>query len=165
MNTIELLTNIHRDRAALDALVASIGESQLTASAAVGVWTVKDHLSHISTWERMIVAHLCDGGDAAIAGMDPASYATASLDLLNDRLYQISRNRPVADVLREFAEAHDAIVTFIAAMPEQQLATPYWNDDPSMRTVLAKFSGDTFLHYQEHAQWIADIIGQTAEER
>ncbi len=165
MNKSELLATVRRDRATLDALVASLSETQLSSSGADGGWQVKDHLAHIGAWERMIVAHLRDGSDAAIAGMDAASYATASLDVLNDRLYQMSRDRPVADVLREFAEAHQAIVTFLDEMPEQRLATPYWTDDPSMRTVLEKISGDTYLHYVEHAAWIGEIVGRGIEAR
>jgi hypothetical protein len=165
MNKAELRTAIRRDRATLDALVSTLSESQLTASGANGSWSVKDHLAHIAAWERMIVAHLQDGSDADIANMDAASYAAATLDELNHRLHQMSRDRPVADVLREFAEAHGAVVAFIAAMPEQQLTAAYWSDDPQVRTVLEKVAGDTFLHYEEHARWIGDIVGRAAEAR
>jgi len=163
MTKAELLAAIRRDRATLDALVASLSEEQMLAAVLDAGWTVKDHLSHITAWERMIVAHLQDGSDADIANMDAASYAAATLDELNDRLYRMSRDRPVADVLREFAEAHEAIVAFIAAMPEQRLAAPYWDDDPTMRAVLEKISGDTYLHYQEHVAWINERIGQATE--
>lgn len=165
MTKVELLANIRRDRAALDALVASLSEAQLAAPSADGGWSVQDHRSHIAAWERMIVAHLSDGSEHVIAGMDAASYAAATLDELNDRLYRISRDRPVAETLTEFAEAHAAIVAFIAEMPEEHFAAPYWNDDSSGRTVLDKIAGDTYLHYREHAEWIGEIIGRKTGAR
>ena len=44
-------------------------------------------------------------------------------------------------------------------MPEARLAEAYWDDDPAGRTVLAEScSGDTYLHYREHAEWIAELV-------
>jgi hypothetical protein len=163
MNKGELLSNIRHDRAALGALVSSLSEALLAERESDAGWSVTDHLSHLAAWERMIVAHLHDGTDAEIAGMDATAYAAATLDELNDRLYRRSRDRSVADTLREYAEARQAIVTFIGEMPEERLATPYWDDDPSARTVLDKIAGDTYLHYKEHAGWIRELVGRPAE--
>jgi hypothetical protein len=165
MNRDELPDSIRRDRATLDALIGSLSEAQLAARESNAGWSAKDYLSHVAAWERMIVAHVRDGSDAQIAGMDPAAYATATLDELNDRLYRRSCDWGVAETLGEFAEAHRAIVSFIAEMPEERLATSYWDDDPSARTVLDKIAGDTYLHYREHAGWISELVGRTAEAR
>jgi hypothetical protein len=165
MDKAELISSIRRDRAALEALVSSLGEARLTTRESDAGWSVKDHLSHVAAWERMIIAHLRDGSDADVAGMDAAAYATPTLDELNDLIYHRSRDRGVAETLREFREAHRAIVSFIAEMPEERLATLYWDDDPSARQVLDKIAGDTYLHYREHAGWISELAGRTAEAR
>ena len=34
-----------------------------------------------------------------------------------------------------------------------------------MKTVLEKISGDTYLHYREHAEWIREIVGRATEAR
>ena len=162
MNRSDLLANIHRDRDALDALVSSLSEAQLTAAGDDGGWYVVDHLSHVAAWERMIVAHLRDGTDHEIAGMDAASYATAALDKLNERLHRLTQDRPLAQTRREFGEAHEAVVAFIAAMSEERLDEAYWDDDPWARTVLDKIAGDTYLHYREHAGWIGELVARTA---
>ena len=106
----------------------------------------------------MIVAHITDGSDSAIAGMDPGAFVKASLDDLNARLHDLHAGDTTGAVRAEFAAAHAAIVTFIEAMPESRLAETYWDDDPSQRTMLAKISGDTYLHYREHAEWIGELI-------
>lgn len=153
MNKAELLASIRRERAELEALISSLNESGLNAASGGG-WAAKDHLSHVAAWERMIVAHLRDGTDHEIAGMNAASYATVTLDDLNERLHLRTQDRALADTLREFAEAHEAIVAYIAKMPERRLDEAYWDDDPSARTLLDKIAGDTYLHYREHAGWI-----------
>lgn len=158
MTKSELLANIRTDRAALDEVVVAISDDVLEAAGPDGAWAVKDHLSHIAAWERMIVAHLTDGSDAAIAAMAPDVYVRAALDRINGQLYELHRDDLVAAVRVEFAAAHAAIVAFIEAMPEARLADVYWNDDPSGRTVLEKISGDTYLHYREHAGWIAKLV-------
>jgi len=157
-----LLGDIRRDRAELEALVGSLDEAQLVAPGAGGRWAVKDHLSHIAAWERMIVAHLSDGSDHQIPGMDEASYAAATLDELNDRLFRLHRERPLAEVLGEFRAAHASIVEFIEGMAEARLSEAYWDDDPAKRTVREKISGDTYLHYREHADWIRELLAEGA---
>ena len=163
MNKPDLLAAIYRDRIALDTRVGALTEPQLTSSSVDGAWRIQDHLAHIAAWERMLVGHLTDGSDAAIAGMDAESYATATLDELNGRLYQLWRDRALSDVLREYADAYQALVAFLDALPEERLTAPYWADDPQRRTVLEKVSGDTFLHYGEHATWIDETVARTAE--
>jgi hypothetical protein len=164
MTKDELLAAISDDRARLERALLSLDDVAI-AAAPRGGWSVKDHLSHMAAWERMIVAHLRDGSDAAVAGMDGAAYAAASLDELNDRLYRLHCDDSVAAVRLEFRNAHAAIVAFIAAMPEQRLSEPYWDDDPSGRTVLEKIAGDTYLHYREHAEWIGELIAAATEPR
>ena len=74
------------------------------------------------------------------------------------RLHDLHAGDTTGEVRAEFAAAHAAIVAFIEEMPEARLAETYWNDDPSQRTMLAKISGDTYLHYRERAEWIGELI-------
>ena len=69
-----------------------------------------------------------------------------------------TRTKQLADVKREFADAHWAVVAFLEAMPESRLSDLYWGDDAARRTVLEKVSGDTYLHYREHAEWIRELL-------
>ena len=158
MTKTELLALIRDDRAALDEIVVALSDDVLETPGPGGGWPVKDHLSHIAAWERMIVAHLTDGSDAEIAGMAPDAYVQASLDPINGHLHDLHHDDLVASVRVEFADAHAAILAFIETMPETRLSEVYWDDDPAGRTVLEKISGDTYLHYREHAAWIREIV-------
>ena len=164
MTKHELLEHIKRDRARLEETVEGLGDEELAAPGPDGGWSVRDHLSHIAAWERMIVAHLRDGSDHEIAGMDEASYAAATLDELNDQLYRLHGDRTVDQVRAEFRAAHESIVSYIERMPEDRLGAPYWEEDAE-KTVLDKIAGDTYLHYAEHAEWISELIARAAEAR
>ncbi len=158
--TIELLALIADDRATLDEVIAALSDEQLAARAG-DPWSAADHLAHMAAWERMIVAHLSGLSDHLVAGMDEDSFAAATLDEINGRLHDRTRDRPLAETLREYGAAHVAIVEFIEAMPDAALSAPYWNDEPGGRTVLDKIAGDTYLHYREHAEWIQKLVAYT----
>ena len=158
MTKDQLLAAIHEERAKLEAILSTLNDDQLEAPGPDGGWSTKGHLAHIAAWERMIVAHLTDRSANTYVCMTPEQYVNASLDELNARLHELHADDDLAYVRREFAEAHDAIVAFLEAMPEPRLPELYWGDDAAQRTVPDKVSGDTYLHYREHAEWISELI-------
>jgi hypothetical protein len=158
MNEHRLLAAIHDERARLEGVLTSLTDAKLEAPGPGDGWGVKHHLAHIAAWERMIVAHLTDRSAHTYACMTPEQYANASLDELNERLHELHADDALTNVKREFADAHTAIVAFLESMPESRLSELYWGDDAAQRTVLEKVSGDTYLHYREHAEWMREIV-------
>ncbi len=156
-NKLELLERIAPARLAIEATIAALPADGLKRAGSGG-WSPKHHLSHLAMWERMIVAHLSDGTDAAVAGMAAQAYAAATLDEINARLHEMHKDDSLADVLRLFAEAHREILALLETLSDAELAIPYWPDD--RRTVLDKIAGDTYLHYLEHRRWIRESISR-----
>jgi len=146
MTKDELLTAIRRDRARLDALIAPLGEARLTEGTLEAGWSVKDALSHISLWER-----LCSGWLAAAArGETPARAEVQDVDGTNARNYEATKGLPLADVLRESRESHEAILAAVEALPEAELADDGRFGFPAWQLVSAN-SDD---HYREHIDQI-----------
>jgi hypothetical protein len=154
----ELLSRIAPARAALDDVIAALTEDELADLRDGAGWSTADHLSHIAIWERMIVAHLTNGSDADVAGVDPARYATMGLEELNNILYHRLRGLALPEALAEYGAAHEAIVAFLRALDDAAFTHPYWDDDPSARTVMEKITGDTYRHYLEHRRWILELV-------
>ena len=125
----ELLARIRPARAALDGRVRSVSERQLAAPGADEGWALKDHLAHIATWEDMIAAHLRDGSDHEIVGMEADAYAAQSLDALNDAIYALHKARPVEEVIAHYARAHEHVLSVLNAL-----------DDAASAAILARRS-------------------------
>jgi hypothetical protein len=155
----ELMERIPPARQALESLLDQLSEAQMVTPDESG-WSVKDHLAHLATWERMIVAHLQAGNDNEIVGLDDAAYAAAGLNELNAVIERRHKDQPLADVLDDFHRSHAAIVAELNRLPDAGFARSYWEDDPEGRTVLDKVAGDTYRHYLEHRRWILDLLNQ-----
>ncbi len=152
----ELLERITLARAALERLVGSLNEQELAAPGTGGDWPVKDHLAHIATWEQMLAAHLREGADHEVVGMDEATYERLDMDSLNAAIYAMHRNRDVTDVLAQFRDAHAAVLELLDTVDAGVLQKPYSAADPEQRTVMQEIVGNTYHHYLQHLRWIEE---------
>jgi hypothetical protein len=157
----ELMERIPPARGALESVLSGLSEVQLVAPGSEG-WSIKDHLAHLATWERMIVAHLQGGNDHEVVGLDEATYVAASLDALNAIIEQRNKGRSLGDVLNDFQGSHVAIVALLYGLTDADLARPYWDNDPTGRTALDKVTGDTYRHYLEHRRWINELLTEVS---
>jgi hypothetical protein len=153
----QLLKRIPPARRALEEIVCTMGEGALNRPDAGG-WRVRDHLSHIAAWERMLVAHLTTGDDHDVAHMSREEFARASLQQINDRFYEFHRDDTVSDVMTEFLHAHAALLAIINQLADKTMQLAYWENDPSHRPVIEKLAADTYRHYLEHGRWIAALF-------
>jgi hypothetical protein len=157
----ELMERIPPARRALESTLSHVSEVQMVTSDESG-WSIKDHLSHLATWERMIVAHLQAGNDNEVVGLNYDAYAAAGLDEINALIERQHKNRSLDGVLEEFHRSHAAVVEVIGRLSDADLARPYWDDEPDGRTVLDKVAGDTYRHYLEHRRWILDMLNRNS---
>jgi hypothetical protein len=69
------------------------------------------------------------------------------------------RNETIDTALDEYRRAHLAVIACVERMPESRYDQPFWGDDPPpQKTVIEKIAGDTYDHYREHTEWIAEIL-------
>jgi len=158
----ELMERVAPARAALEQCLRGVSDAQLSAPGAEG-WSVKDHLIHLATWERMLVAHLRDGNDYVVVDLTQPTYEALGLDALNAHIYERERHRSAAQALAEFHAAHAEIVAFLEGLPEATFAAPYWPDEPTGRSVMEKAVGDTHRHDLEHRTWILQVLATVGQ--
>jgi hypothetical protein len=154
----ELLRRMVVARDALDEVVSALTEDELADYRDGAGWSTVDHLSHIAVWERMFVAQVTDGTDYKVAGLPREKFLAMSADELNNALYHRVRGMALGEAMEECESAHAAVVVKVWDLPEEAFARPYWHDDPQLRTVMEKASGDTYRHYLEHRRWITELI-------
>ena len=121
-------------------------------------WSIKDILAHISSWHHRLYQLL----DAALYNQEPAISGPENieeLDALNAQFYHENKSLPLDEVLADFRNTYQHILSIVQAMPEEDLLNPHrfsWSQgEPLWKSI----AGDTYEHYQEHIlqiqQWLA----------
>ncbi len=156
-----LMARIHADHAQLDQTLDGLTEEQMLKPGPEG-WSVKDHLAHLTTWERVLLhAHLGGRSFAEATGMDAATAeATATMTAetgLNDYFHRRDRDRELAEVLVDFRRTHSELIAKLEATDYGELLQPRHPDQPGSSRLIDYVAGDTYEHYREHAQLIAEI--------
>jgi len=159
----ELIAHIHDEWAALERLVRGLSPAQMTAPGPE-TWSVKDHLAHLASWQRILVMqHLQGRSFAEATGMDEAALAatqgmTAETGL-NDYFYRRDKDLLLDDVLAAHAAAHGQVLAALESLPEANLFKPLY-PQTSDRLLLDYIISDTYWHYWEHRVIIAAIAGR-----
>src|SRR2546428_11655413 len=117
-------------------------------------------VAHIAAWERATasrLARLRESGDFAGPPSDDD-------DEFNARVAAEARGKPARAVIRELADAHDALTHEVEALSDEQFAA----NEHLARAIVA---GNTFDHYAEHQvelesglPWTRDALVARMEE-
>lgn len=161
--TAELLDRIRQARSALKQTFSHLSEAQMVAPGADGGWSVKDHLAHLTTWERGIVALLRRQSRWEAMGVDAETVRRVDEDALNAILDQQNKDRTLADVLAGFEQVHRDMIDVLQSLSFQDLMKPYAYFEPGRTDeesppVLGWIIGNTYDHYDEHASWIRAVV-------
>jgi len=154
-----LLDTMEMEYQALVDLLAPLDGQRLTTPGATGAWSVKDVLAHLTAWQMSLLKLL----QAAQQGREPAPpfgrLSDAEIERLNQRFYEAARARPLAEVWAAFRSTYTQARAAVAALGEETLGDTRrfpWLDGLALADYVA---GDTFEHYQEHAQWMRAWLG------
>jgi hypothetical protein len=138
---------------------AGLTDARLVERGAVGDWSVKDVLAHVTIWEEEALRYL----PVIAAGGRPPRYAeSGGIDAFNARMAERRRELPLAEVRRQLDDTHRRLVDLVRGAPEDLIA-----GETRFRRRLRL---DTYGHYRVHAasirEWIGGRVGkgQTKEE-
>lgn len=122
------------------------------------VWTVKDHLAHL-TWWRIYAAHVLD---AARTGSDPPLVADDD-DVQNTEIYAANRENAADDVKEGARSSYHTLEAAVSACSEADLLKPHPRapDAPVWRVV----PGNGHSHLGQHLWfWHAEQDDEEAAE-
>jgi hypothetical protein len=152
----ELLRQITEGYQAFQALLAPLGEAQMTTPTVNGPWSVKDNLAHLTAWHGYLTGVL----RGVQSGEQPAPFVPGAEteDEENERLYQAHKDDALEDVRRAFAASCDEAIAAVQALDEDALNRPApWGT--ATYPVWATVAGNTYDHYAEHGEiirrWLA----------
>lgn len=137
MDRRQLLRRLERQWHDLNQSYAGLSEAAMTEGGAVGDWSLKDVLAHVTTWEEETLKAL----PLLMESKRPPRYG--GVNRFNAEQTARSRGLTLAQVLRQFAETHQRLLAFLQTVPESHF------------TVETRFRHrlrlDTYGHYPEHS--------------
>ncbi|HZV51184.1 MAG TPA: DinB family protein [Candidatus Dormibacteraeota bacterium] len=147
-----LLRRLDRAWSAFTESYAGLPDEALLEPGAVGEWSVKDVMAHVSVWEEEALRYL----PVIAAGGTPPRYAAqGGIDAFNTRMAERWRALSLEEVRRRLDETHRRLVDFIRSAPTEQLR--------SETRVRRRLRLDTYGHYALHANDIRAWRGRRAE--
>jgi uncharacterized protein (TIGR03083 family) len=159
----ELLERMADARAKVEEAIAGKSEAVLTRPGADG-WSVKDHLAHLSAWQRSLIALLEGKSRPAAVGIDDLTQEEESgFEEINAVLHERTKDEPLDRVLAEFRKSRQDLLAVLDRMSDDDLYEPYshfqpndppYNPDP----VIGWIAGNTFGHEEEHFAWFEGLL-------
>ena len=153
MNKTDVLNTIQSAHANLEELLTPLSESQLCTPTLEGQRSIKDILAHLGAWER-----LCGGWIGALLSSETPDIPDEDENTINERIFQENRNRPLHEVQEDFHAAYQQFLRQVQALfqilPEEDLNDPNRFSWLEGRSLLALIAGNSYDHYQEHAEQI-----------
>lgn len=149
----------------LTALVESMGPDGLTVTGPDG-WAVKDHLAHVAAWEASLIA-LFEGADRGQA-MGIKATGQEGTDEINHELWARHHAMSPEQAMAYYRDTHTALVRLLASMSDEDLQRPYNDFQPNdprapddNRPAMDWVAGNTWEHYNEHAEWLSQLINDS----
>lgn len=143
----QLLEAIETERNALEAFLAELSPAQMSEPGLVGEWSAKDMLSHLIEWEQMVLSWYSAGLKGKVPVTPSAEFNWGQLPQLNQQIYEKHRDRPLADIQKDFKSSFKKILSTIQSLSEEDLFTRgryAWTKNNSLG---AYFISSTSSHY------------------
>jgi len=162
MDKATLLDNMHKGFDELDALLISFNPRQMTTEGVSGVWSIKDILAHLTSWQQRTLDRLY----AAANNEQPHSPNISTdeeMNQLNERFYQENDERPLPDVLADYHSAYQQLVTAVQNASAEDLFQSgrfSWEGDVALWQLVA---GNTYEHIEEHIGAIQNWMETTQQ--
>ena len=161
----DVIEGINRAWLNLEGVLAGSGEEALTTPGG-DRWSVKDHLAHIESWERYLLALLERRSPSAAIGIDLATLRSTEDDALNERLIEPTKEQPLSQVLADMRRTHQQLLAAIAALPEddlERLAADYQpeelaDDTDSISVWIVHICDE---HLRDHVGWIQRLTASS----
>lgn len=148
----DMLDYIRTAHARLEYAVASLTPEQMETEGVVGGWSVKATLGHITWWEQVPVHALRGEPDEDI--LPGEEWDT---DRANDVLFVRNQVRPLTDMLAAFHTSYADLLREMETLPAARLDEP----GPYGGSLFELIAGNTYAHYDEHANLLAAAFGLT----
>jgi hypothetical protein len=160
----ELLALIDRFWTAINAYVDGLTPEQLTQVKNPDGWALKDHLTHLTVWERSVIAFLKGNPRYEALGITEAMYRNESYDAMNEAIFRNHQHEPLDTVLAQWRTTHHELIAALTALEDDDLQKPYNHFQPdeadrlTPRRAIDVIFVNTAPHFREHQEWMQQTL-------
>ena len=129
----KLLSDIRRTWDALNTTLQRLTDEQMTTLHDAEDWTVKDHIIHLTSWERSVAFFLQGKPRHEGLEVDEALYLNGSNDEINVAIFRHRRDLAVPDALAQFRDVHQQLLGLLQLLTDADLKRPYCHFYPMSR--------------------------------
>ncbi|HUP27862.1 MAG TPA: ClbS/DfsB family four-helix bundle protein [Chloroflexia bacterium] len=157
----ELITRLRRERAFWEDLVSQVSPERMLQPGAMGDWTFKDFISHMTGWWEKEVMNT----RASLAGNAPAAPWPLELedkdaDTINRWIYERDKDRSLDDVLGSSRAVWQDMEDLITSLPERDAMEAgrfAWTNGRALGPgLLDDCTSHLYVEHLEHIRsWIA----------
>jgi len=112
----DFLERMRTARAGLNDAISGLTEDQMSQDIVAGEWSVKDIMAHLAAWQGEVVITL-----ERVGPNDTQALIDESVDEWNRRRVDERRRLPLVDVIQEFQDTHDRLLTLFAGSSEERI--------------------------------------------
>lgn len=144
----DVLQNIREARQDLQDALAGLPDELLLRPFAVGYWSVKDALAHLTAWELELITALATVSPKRV----PHIVEIEDIDEWNEEQYHLSARRPLDDVLADFENVHQKLLKMVNSLDNATLDDARrfpWMEGEPLWYLIAE---NGFWHEKEHAE-------------
>ncbi len=106
----ELIEDIRRERAALNAVLARVPDARMYEPGVIGDWSVKDVVAHLGVWLARAITMLFQAERSGRPVPPHVLLKTGDWDKVNAADHAAQKDRPLERVLADFHETHAQVL-------------------------------------------------------
>lgn len=155
MPKAEVIKELRQARAALTDSLDGLTHEQMLQVGGVGVWSVKDVLAHLVSWEAELVTTLSQLEQHK--RRVPRMVEIEDIDEWNAEQYSLNAARPLETILEDFHGVHKHLVRVVEALDERILddnrVFSWMEGEPLSYLILENATWHEEEHAEEIRQW------------
>lgn len=117
----QIIQQLETERRRLERNLARLKPEDMERPGVVVRWSVKDVLAHLADWEEHMLLWTEDARRGDRVDTPEPGITWKQLDVLNQRIYEAHCRQSLEQVLEYFRAAHARFMTFVEAMPEDEM--------------------------------------------
>jgi hypothetical protein len=160
VNLQDILERIDSAWAELASFISGHDPAQLMRTPA-GRWSPKDHLAHVTAWERHLLAAMLGQPASRAMGVEFDEDDAPDTDELNEKVFLEFQESPLGEVLFALETTHMELVETLTGLSEEDLDRQFMLDRATdQRSLREGIAEDTYDHYPEHIEAMRKLVAQ-----